>query len=304
MKFIKYGMKSIMNNKMPLVSVVIPTHNRSIMLRRALDSVLNQSYENIEIIISDDGSTDDTQEMLTIYSDNRIKIYKNDVARGACNARNNAINMATGTYVTFLDDDDEYLPTRIEDMVNVYNEKYAYISAGYYLKISKNRVDEAKYNRKSITLKDILYRHSIGSVLFLTKLNYIKEVNGFDESLPSSQDYDLLLKLHLLKGEGQYLDKPLAIIHIEHEYDRITTSKNKFKGHWLFYKKYKYFFDIGQRKNKIYELLRYKNKNITLRHILWLVPNEFMSQALKLYVSKKFPSIKKIQTFYYNKSKP
>ena len=281
-----------MNNNMPLVSVIIPTHNRSVMLGRALDSVLNQSYDNLEIIISDDGSTDNTQEMLTAYSDNRIKIYKNDLPRGACNARNRAIDMATGIYITFLDDDDEYLSTRIEDMVNIYDEKYAYISSGYYLKISENRIAEKKHNKKTITLNDLLYRQSIGSVLFLTKLDYMKEVNGFDEILPSSQDYDLLLKLHLLKGEGQYLDKSLAIIHIEHEYGRISTSQNKFKGHWLFYKKYKYLFNHRQRKNKIFELLKYKKKTITLKHIFWLLPHEYILSNLKLYIGVKYPNLR------------
>ncbi len=99
-------------DKSPLVTVWVPTLNRQDMLKRALNSVLAQSYDNIEIFIVDNGSTDNTEAVVADYMAkyDSIRYHKFDENKGACAARNYAITHAKGFFVTGLDDDDEFLP--------------------------------------------------------------------------------------------------------------------------------------------------------------------------------------------------
>jgi len=95
----------------PLVSVIIPTYNRARMLPKAIDSVLNQFYKNVEIIVIDDGSTDDTKVVLAPYMNNIL--YVTTDHKGAAHARNTGMRAATGKYIAFLDSDDIYLPHKL-----------------------------------------------------------------------------------------------------------------------------------------------------------------------------------------------
>ena len=101
----------------PLISVILPSFNRGHLLPRALDSMLKQTYNNWELIIIDDGSTDQTEAVVKPYSSKytSIRYYKMDKNVGACVARNFGLQKAAGEYITFLDSDDEYLPTKLEE---------------------------------------------------------------------------------------------------------------------------------------------------------------------------------------------
>jgi glycosyltransferase involved in cell wall biosynthesis len=96
------------------ISVVMPTHNRADFLGKSIDSVLSQTYEDFEIIVIDNNSTDNTEEILKKYKDRRIKYVRNNENRGAGGARNQGIGLAEGSYITFLDSDDQLLPTKFE----------------------------------------------------------------------------------------------------------------------------------------------------------------------------------------------
>ncbi len=106
----------------PLVSVILPTHNRSMFLNRAIESVLKQTYKNWELIIVDDASTDGTEELFKDISlqDERIQYHKLEKNGGACIARNMGIRLSKGEYITFLDSDDEYFPKKIELQVQCF----------------------------------------------------------------------------------------------------------------------------------------------------------------------------------------
>src|ERR1700750_881790 len=108
---------------MSLVSVYIPTRNRSALLRRAIDSVLEQTYPDIEILICDEASTDDTGEVGAEYArrhPGKFTYLRNDTPQGACRARNRCMEHAMGIYVTGLDDDDLFHPQRIASLVELY----------------------------------------------------------------------------------------------------------------------------------------------------------------------------------------
>ena len=106
---------------MPETSVIIPTYNRADVLSRAIESVLEQSYQDFELIIVDDGSTDGTESVVHQYDDDRL-IYITQSNAGANAARNRGIKAATGEYIAFLDSDDEFLPLKLARCVNVLSQ--------------------------------------------------------------------------------------------------------------------------------------------------------------------------------------
>ena len=101
-----------MNN--PFFTVVIPTHNRSLLLKRAVESVLSQTFEDFELIVIDDHSTDDTASVVKSFTDHRMRYLTNQRTKGACGARNTGIFSAKGKWVAFLDDDDVWLPEKLK----------------------------------------------------------------------------------------------------------------------------------------------------------------------------------------------
>jgi glycosyltransferase involved in cell wall biosynthesis len=109
----------------PLISVYIPTYNRLELLKRAVQSVQNQTYKNFEIIIVDDNSSDGTQDFLVGLAkvDSRICYFFKDKNSGACVSRNIAINLAQGELITGLDDDDYFLPHRLEFFLDYWVNK-------------------------------------------------------------------------------------------------------------------------------------------------------------------------------------
>lgn len=279
--------KKIQN--LSLVSIVIPTHNRSDMLQRALSSVFNQTYQNIEVIVVDDGSQDDTQEVLKNYIDSRLKVLKNEVPKGACNARNKGIQEASGEFVTFLDDDDEYLPQRIEKLMAVWDDKWAYITTGmFFIKNSGKTLQFIP--EKIINLSELLHKNSVGNSV-LTKKERLSFLGGFDETLKSSQDYDMWVRLSIKYGDGYSLQEPLYITHTEHDKPRISASKNKVMGHFDFYKKHKHLMTHTQRKSQLFELYRNKNKKIGIAKAMSFGEARNKTDILKYVIKSRFSKI-------------
>ena len=108
------------------VSVIIPAYNAEPFIERAIDSVLSQTYKNVEIIVINDGSTDKTEQKVKAYIEKyeNIKLISTENG-GVCRARNIGIETASGEYISFLDADDELLPDALEVMISVANEKNA-----------------------------------------------------------------------------------------------------------------------------------------------------------------------------------
>jgi glycosyltransferase involved in cell wall biosynthesis len=123
---------------MPTVSVVIPTYNRAPMLREAIQSVLDQTYSEHEIIVVDDGSTDNTREVVNKFSDKRVR-YVFQENRGRSNARNHGISLAQGRYIAFLDSDDVFVPAKLEKQVSCMEKNPGVLlSHTSYLRIDAN----------------------------------------------------------------------------------------------------------------------------------------------------------------------
>lgn len=211
---------------MSLISVYIPTHNRSVMLKRAINSVLQQTYKDIEIIVVDDGSTDNTAEVLEYYAKTHNIIHlKHDKAKGACAARNLAIFNAKGKYITGLDDDDEFLPKHVEQLFQSFEEKYSFIASSL-LEYTNQGVIRRANDCGIIKLDKLLHYNIIGNQIF-TLTSRLREVGGFDNALPAFQDYDTWVRMVSAFGSGKKVKTATYIWHTEHEESRITNNNTK-----------------------------------------------------------------------------
>lgn len=225
------------NNK--LVSAIITTHNRKPdMVLRAVNSVLNQTYQNIELIVVDDSSSffaqrAEVEQSVRSASDD-ILYLKHENCQGACAARNTGLSHAKGYYVGFLDDDDEWAPTKIEEQLKGFlDDETALVYSRIELIDDKSGKGSITNNRgKSGYIFETLIKNNIIGTTSnpLIKYECIETVGDFDVLFESCQDYDLWLRL-ALRYPVQFIDTPLIRYHI-HPGKRISTvAEKKIQGY-------------------------------------------------------------------------
>ncbi len=186
-------MTNTVKNK-PLVSVIMPLYNSESYVGDSILSVINQTYNNWELIICDDCSTDKSYTIASEYSnkDNRIIVVKNDVNSGTAVARNNALNIAKGSYIAFLDSDDLYDPTFMEKQIGFISDKQ-FVFCSF-----RRKADNSITNYivpKTATYKRILK----GSCLTPLSVFISRELIGDIRFLPESKVEDFVFFLDLLK---------------------------------------------------------------------------------------------------------
>ncbi|CDT88177.1 WemT [Vibrio coralliirubri] len=215
----------------PLVSVYITTHNRCGLLKRAIDSVLSQTYNNIEIIICDDFSSDETTDIVSNYMKDYefIHYLRNDECKGACYSRNRAIQFANGTFITGLDDDDAFHSDRVRVLVSEYNDDLSFVASDIYVIDKKNKYNLYGNKSRLISYDDIIFFNEAGNQI-LTKTQRLIDIGGFDENLSSAQDYDLWIRLIERYGSAVRVKDGLYIHYKDHDEPRITTSSRKISG--------------------------------------------------------------------------
>lgn len=196
----------------PLVTAVMTTINGSKTIQRAIDSINKQTYKNIEIIIYDDCSTDDTVNV--IKKNKGIRLIKGKTHFNGAVGRNVAAAAGSGKYIAFLDDDDEWLKHKIELQVK-YLEDNPYLDlvfCDFFYDNSKRNILKKAYasDYRRATL-DMSVQTAAGSNLLVSRKAY-EEVKGFDEKFAGHQDLELVLSL-LRKYKAGYINKPLSIIH-------------------------------------------------------------------------------------------
>jgi glycosyltransferase involved in cell wall biosynthesis len=183
----------------PKVSVVIPVLNRPVAVRRAIDSVLTQTLQDFEIIVVDDGSTDETPAAVQACVDPRIKLTRHDRRRGGSAARNTGIRAGSAPYVAFLDSDDEWLPTQLERQLKVFersDEDLALVYTGAEWVYADGTVQTVIPRRYADLALRLLTANVVGETsVGMVRRSALHEVGGFDESLPSCQDMDLWLRI-------------------------------------------------------------------------------------------------------------
>ena len=184
------------NSEKPLVSVILPNYNRKDRVLVAINSVLNQSYENFELIIVDDASNDESRDVLNSLDDDRIKLIFHDENKGVSAARNSALKQAKGEYVAYLDSDNEWENNYLSSMVGAFlklpDADALYSGQILYREFDSkpNAVRFGSYN------KALLHNHNyIDLNCFCHKLNVYNKIGGFDESLLKLVDWDLILRI-------------------------------------------------------------------------------------------------------------
>ncbi|WDE00539.1 glycosyltransferase [Thalassomonas actiniarum] len=210
-----------------LVTVYIATHNRSGLLLRAVESVLNQTYPHIELIVADDGSADDTYQVLSPLIDQGKLIYlKNETPQGACVARNLAIEAASGEFITGLDDDDEFLPHRVEHMLTSFEATdYSCFASPYCERTPKGDV-ERRMDPGEVTLEALLHYNILGNQV-MTRTEYLRTIGGFDPKMPAFQDYDTWVRLVHRYGTAFKSDNISYIWYTDHVSGRISECSDR-----------------------------------------------------------------------------
>jgi len=223
----------------PLISVIIPTYNRADLLPQAIMSVLKQTYTKLECIVVDDASIDETEHVVNQFADNRIVYIRHETNRHVSVSRNTGIAHTKGDLIGFLDDDDEWLPTKLEKQISFIkilptNVGLIYCWMDYYDNQGQLMKEHHPTYRGDV-FPYVLDRQRIGGTpTLLVRRSVIENVGGFDEELLRGNDGDFIRRV-CREYEVDFVPEVLVKVHIGHGHERITRSdaqgiKNAIKG--------------------------------------------------------------------------
>ena len=253
----------------PLVSVIIATYRREQTLRKAIESVCSQTYKNIEIVIVDDNDdcewNNKIKTIVDSFVDNtdaRIVFLVNHPNRGSATTRNLGINATNGEYITFLDDDDEYLPGKVENQLNDIVEK----NADYSLTDLDLYYDNGilcEHRRRSFLRKETdlllchLKYHLTGTDTMMFRKTYLLKIGGFDP-IDVGDEYYLMMKA--IQGGGVFTYLPItevkATVHVGDL--GLSSGSGKIKGENNLYEYKKQFFPGIKQKDRRYIKMRHR----------------------------------------------
>jgi len=279
----------------PTVTVVIPTYNRPGFLVKALQSVLEQTYNDLEIIIVDDNSEYSTSDFVLSLKDHRIKYIKHEKNRGGSAARNTGIELANGKYIAFLDDDDTWLRNRVSSGL-IHMEKF---DGSLCRSLINGRIKSSAYKKPIVEQNDLRkgYIFTGGSSIIMLKSSIAKKLM-FDEALPCGQDWDFLVRLcgkykiaYTRDALVNYNDGPHARINnatanmpidqLEHRLKVLYKHEDFLGPFWL---KYRISFRLLSHISSRREKLKYMHQ-IILRcgwfPILLAIWNKLTQKALR-----------------------
>lgn len=208
---------------MNLVSIIIPTYNNANTICRAVDSCINQTYQNIEIIVIDDGSMDNTKEILSKYNeDNRFRyIYQENQERSV--ARNHGLDIAKGKYIQFLDSDDELYPTKIEKQVSFLdaNPEYFLVYCGVEY---KNELGQTTHTLEPKIDGNIDYEILKGNFLVINSPLFRKIGVRFDTKINRLEDWKFWIYV-IQNKKIAYIDEILCDVYIEKQLSKKYVLK-------------------------------------------------------------------------------
>jgi glycosyltransferase involved in cell wall biosynthesis len=220
-----------MNNNFPLIACVITTYNRALLLERAIKSVLNQTYRNIELIVVDDYSTDNTEQVVNSLEDCRVQYVKNTSNKGLSYSRNLGVMKSLGKFVAFLDDDDEWLPEKLEKQLNIFfSSNNQDLGLVYTWMAYKTPSDVVQVLRP--LLSGMIFDKTIDDQPIAAGSTWMVDrrvfENGimFDVTIPRGVDGDFIRQLALVY-EVDYVQECLVDYHIEHDHIRMTNDSNE-----------------------------------------------------------------------------
>lgn len=211
-----------------LISVYMPTKDRVDLLRKAVESVLSQSWTELELIVTDDGSTDATPEYLAALAgeDRRVIVIRHDTPQGACKSRNDAILRSRGEFVTGLDDDDEFLPERLTSFVDFWNFMTAHgqLPAFIYAQdvvVRSPTVSFVWRKAGQAMASDMYSGNYVGNQIFAPREHYLG-AGLFNEQLAAWQDLEFYMRMLKKYGTAYLLDMATYVFNNAPRTDRIT----------------------------------------------------------------------------------
>ncbi|MBK43712.1 MAG: hypothetical protein CMN20_00565 [Roseovarius sp.] len=222
----------------PLISVILPTYNRAHTLMRAVTSVLNQDYREIELIVVDDASTDGTTELLESIADPRLRVIRHDHNKGVAGATNTGIQAARGEIIAFQDSDDEWLDGKLSHQMARLAAAPSDCVCVYCIKIVYGRDAEFRRGKRRVAcvpgpeetlvegnLREVLWRRNLVSpqTAICTRAAAMR-LGGFDEKLRTDQDWDFFSQLAEV-GPFAFVDAPLVSTYLQT--DSISTDSRK-----------------------------------------------------------------------------
>ena len=226
------------------ISVVIPTYNRGYSIIECLNSVLEQTYKNIEILVIDDCSTDNTESLISKIEDDRVKYIKLNEKKGASFARNIGIKYATGKYISFQDSDDIYHKDKIEKQYKNLikkNSEIDFCRVCLHFNSSFKATFPREYQEKKIRRRKILEELCNGNFISTQSLlisNFLIKNTLFDLRFSRLQDYDLILRL-LPNKKISYTKEVLIELYRKNDSIGSDTKKLNESLHLLSLKEYK-----------------------------------------------------------------
>ena len=283
----------------PLVSVVIPTRDRLELLRHAVNSVLKQSQADLELIIVDDASEDGTAGYLAELQRHydRIRTLRNAVPCGGAGARNQGISHSRGQWIAFLDDDDEWLPEKLQRQLQLLDSSASAVacSCNFVMRFSSGRSKLVQVPPYA-TLQQLLLENELGSAsLCICSSKVLRDIGGFDASLRSGQDQDLWVRVRQ-HGDVVVCGEPL-VLYRAHAGRRITNNmQSQYIGARRFYFKHRRMMDPlcrrGRMARNCYLMSRQSTRELRhrLRYLILSMRNSPPMEALA-YAASSLPRL-------------
>ena len=252
----------------PKVSIILPTFNRANLIIKAIESVLNQTYQNFELIIVDNHSTDNTNEIVNSFKDKRIKYFKYNNKNIIAKSRNYGIKKSIGKYIAFLDSDDWWKKNKLE--ISILHLEKGYDLTYHKLSISyasrKTFIKRNIYSwqiKKPIFKNFINYGNPIASSSVVIKKSLINQINGFseDKKLMGAEDFDAWIKCSYFSNSFKYINKTLGYYLIGD--DNSSNIKTALSN--IFYLKSKYLIRIKIFNKEFPYLMKYQLSSIYFR---------------------------------------
>ena len=227
----------------PAVSVVIPVFNRPVAVRRAIDSVLAQTYRDFEILVVDDASTDDTASVVAAVDDPRVVLIRHRRRCGGSATRNSGINASHGSYVAFLDSDDEWMPDKLHRQIELFERSgndVGLVYAGFERRLPDGEVaTHIPRDRTGLSRKLLIDNVVGGASVGVVRQAVFERVGFFDTALQSGQDVDFWLRV-CEQFSADFVPDVLVRIWQQDAGDRITTNvASLISGREVFFQKHR-----------------------------------------------------------------
>lgn len=238
---------------MPKVSVIIPTHNRAEFLSCAIESVLRQTFTDLEIIVSDDKSTDHTQEVVKGFKDSRIKYISNDGHNGPSTTRNKGILASEGEYIAFLDDDDEWLPDKLQRQIEILDKSQPNICGVYsnrlFIERTTGKIISDNPGAKILKgnlLYQLIIKNPISTPTVVVRKSCLDEAGLFDETISYMEDRDLWIRLSM-HWDFEYIPKPLVKVYVNGNKHLSQNLEGQTEAREKILERYKHLFKSNKK---------------------------------------------------------